>query len=232
MSRSLGRLTWEEADRDGGGLLVAVPIGATEQHGPHLPLDTDTRVAVALADGLASRRADVVVAPAIPYGSSGEHAAFAGTLSIGQQALEQVIVELVRSADHWRGVVLVCGHGGNLVALQWAIARLERERRPVLSWAPSVPGGDAHAGRTETSLLLALCPDAVHLDRAEAGERRPLTVIMDRLRRDGVAAVSPNGVLGDPNGASAAEGRELLETLVSDLTRAVTARFGPESMVP
>lgn len=227
MSRSLGGLTWQEARREARGLLVAVPVGATEQHGPHLPLDTDTRVAVALADGLATRRPDVVVAPAVPYGSSGEHAGFPGTLSIGQQALEQLIVELVRSADDWRGVVLVCGHGGNLAALRWAVARLESERRQVLCWAPNVPGGDAHAGRTETSLLLALCPDAVHLDRAEAGERRPLSSIMDRLRHDGVAAVSANGVLGDPKGASAAEGRELLELLVSDLTRAVTGRFGP-----
>ena len=61
--------------------------GSTEQHGPHLPLSTDTDIALALADALAARRPDVVVAPALPYGASGEHAGFPGTLSIGHEAL-------------------------------------------------------------------------------------------------------------------------------------------------
>ena len=79
----LGTLSWPDLDPQ-RGLLLAVPLGSCEQHGPHLPLDTDTRIAVALADRLAARHAQVVVAPAVAFGSSGEHAGFPGTLSIGQ----------------------------------------------------------------------------------------------------------------------------------------------------
>src|SRR3712207_8629966 len=79
------------------GDLLVVPLGATEQHGPHLPLGTDTVIASALAASL-----DAVVAPALPYGSSGEHAGFPGTLSIGREALVHVLVELVRSCGFAR----------------------------------------------------------------------------------------------------------------------------------
>jgi creatinine amidohydrolase len=229
-------------------LLLAIPLGSTEQHGPHLPLSTDTSLAVALASALAARRPDVVVAPALPYGSSGEHAAFPGTLSIGQAALELVIVELVRSADRFAGVVLVNGHGGNAATLARAGDRLSAEGRAVLLWSPRVEGlpgagaagapvaagaagatgaaADAHAGRIETSLMLAVAPDQVRLSRAEAGALEPLASLLPRLRSEGVAAVSPNGVLGDPAGASEEEGRALLELLADDLARAVAARWG------
>jgi creatinine amidohydrolase/Fe(II)-dependent formamide hydrolase-like protein len=113
---NLGAAAWPDVEP--ASHLLAVPLGSCEQHGPHLPLDTDTRIAVALAEGLAARRPDVLVAPAVPYGSSGEHQGFAGTLSIGQDALEHLLVELVRSADGWRGVVLVNGHGGNAEPLE------------------------------------------------------------------------------------------------------------------
>jgi creatinine amidohydrolase len=202
-----------------------VPLGSVEQHGPHLPLDTDTRIAVALTQGLAGSRADVVVAPPVAYGASGEHAGFAGTLSIGTAALTTVLVELVRSADHFAGVVLINGHGGNLEALRAATATATDEGRRALAWAPSVPGGDAHAGRTETSLLLAVDPSVVRLDRARPGATEPLATLLPELRRGGTAAVSPNGVLGDPTGASADEGAELFDRLVSDLVAAVDRAF-------
>jgi len=76
-------------------------------------------------------------------------------------------------------------------------------------------GADAHAGRTETSLLLHLDPAAVHGEQAEPGETRPIAELMDRLRSDGVRPVSPNGVLGDPTGATAGEGRRLLAQLIA-----------------
>lgn len=216
--QGLGHLTWPEAS---AGPVLALPLGATEQHGPHLPLDTDTRVAVALASGLAAARPDVVVAPALAYGSSGEHAGFPGTLSLGQEALELVLVELGRSADWGAGLVLVCGHGGNLAPVTRAAATLQSEGRRVLAWFPRVPDGDAHAGRTETSLMLAIDAAVVRLDRAEAGDRRRLDELAGTLRAGGVAAVSPNGVLGDPADASPEEGRALLTALVADLVAAV-----------
>ncbi|HEX4902626.1 MAG TPA: mycofactocin biosynthesis peptidyl-dipeptidase MftE [Acidimicrobiales bacterium] len=202
--------------------LLLVPVGSCEQHGPHLPLATDTIVAVAVAEGAAAQRTDVVVAPAVSYGASGEHAGFPGTLSLGTEALRGLLVELGRSAfpprrhDHWRALVLVDGHGGNRDAVAAAVAQLQAEGRPVSSWSPRIPGGDAHAGRTETSLLLAIAPDLVGRERP-VGEVAPLAEILPALRSGGVGAVAPNGVLGDARGASAAEGRDLLAALVADL---------------
>src|SRR4051794_4828940 len=129
-----------------GGRMLVVPLGATEQHGPHLPLGTDTMVAVALARALARER-DVLVAPALPYGSSGEHSGFPGTLSIGQAALELVVVELARSAGS--PVLFVCAHGGNAEPLARAVRQVDGTRAWFPRWA-----GDAHAGRVETSLVL------------------------------------------------------------------------------
>ena len=220
----LGARTWPEvhATVHATASLLAVPLGSCEQHGPHLPLDTDTRIAVALADRLARERADVVVAPALAYGASGEHADFAGTLSIGLDGLALVVVELVRSADAFAGVVVVNAHGGNMHALDGAVATLTNEGRRVLAWAPTVDG-DAHAGRTETSMLLELAPSVVQMGRAEAGVETPLAVLMPALRAGGVASVAPNGVLGDPTGASRDEGRRLLDAMSAALAATVDA---------
>lgn len=218
--RRLGERTWPEVTAAPPPLLV-VPLGSTEQHGPHLPLDTDTRIATAVAEAVVAARSDAVVAPAIAVGASGEHAGFAGTLSIGTAVLEELLVELVRSADAVAGVVLVNGHGGNAVPLARAVARLRTEGRDVLAVSCGVPGGDAHAGRTETSLLLAIAPDLVRLDRVEAGVVAPWSEVRDVVVRDGVAAVSDNGVLGDPTGASAAEGGALLAAIVERAVAAV-----------
>jgi creatinine amidohydrolase len=201
------------------GDLLAVPLGATEQHGPHLPLGTDTVIACALAAGLD----EAVVAPALPYGSSGEHAGFAGTLSIGRAALESVLVELARSSDFAR-ILFVSAHGGNAEPLAAAVRRLRGEGVAARAWSPSW-GGDAHAGRVETSLMLALAPGLVG-DAREAGNVEPLADLMPRLRREGVRAVSPNGVLGDPAGASAEEGRALLAAAIAELTRFVAGWRG------
>src|SRR5438094_223665 len=118
--------------RAAAGAMLVVPLGSTEQHGAHLPLYTDTAAAQALCARLATARSDVVVAPALPYGSSGEHAGFAGTLSIGADALEHVIVELGRSAtDTFHRIAFVNGHGGNIDALTCAVRLLGAEGRDV-----------------------------------------------------------------------------------------------------
>ena len=219
---ALGDTCWTDLTGTAAGTVLVVPLGSTEQHGPHLPLSTDTVVAVALVEGLAAARSDVLVAPALPYGSSGEHAGFAGTLSIGQDALEHVVVELVRSADAFAGVVLVSAHGGNAEPLQRAVRTLQSEGRRVVAWMPR-GYDDAHAGRSETSILLALDAARVRLDRAEAGATAPLPELLGALRSGGVRSVSTNGVLGDPTGATAEEGRTLLDALTTDLIAAVDA---------
>jgi creatinine amidohydrolase len=210
---------------------VLVPLGSLEQHGPHLPLDTDTRIAVAVASGAAGAREGVALAPPVTFGASGEHAGFPGTLSIGTPALTELLIELGRDASRdWDALLLVNGHGGNRDAIGSALARLHAEGRRAAAFHVSPPGGDAHAGRTETSLLLHLDPSAVRIELAEPGELRPAHELIDRLRADGVRSVSPNGVLGDPVGASAVEGERLLGALVADCTEALEALLVPESV--
>ena len=223
-STQLAGLTSAEAgQRAAAGAVLVVPVGSTEQHGPHLPLSTDADLAVALCAQLGAHLDDqpgppVVVAPLVPYGASGEHEGFAGTISIGQQATELLLVELGRSATRtFARVLLVSTHGGNTEAVRRAVARLRAESRDVSVWFPRGPG-DAHAGRAETSLQLALAPDLVRRDRAEAGNTTPIAELMPALRARAVHGVSPNGVLGDPAGASAAEGAAMFGDLLADLT--------------
>lgn len=212
-AKELGRSTWTDVHEP----LLIVPVGSCEQHGPHLPLHTDTVIATALADELAARRDDCLVAPPLTITASGEHQGFPGTLSIGSEVMTDVLVELVRSADWSAGVVFVNGHGGNVTAMRSAAAALGREHRRVLVWWPQLPEADLHAGRTETSLMLALAPDDVRPERAVAG---PIPT-MAELERRGVRPLSDSGVLGDPASASAEEGARLFAQLAERLTEAV-----------
>ncbi|BBG04929.1 MULTISPECIES: mycofactocin biosynthesis peptidyl-dipeptidase MftE [Pseudonocardia] len=223
----LDELTWPDLDDPGARpRTLLVPVGSTEQHGPHLPLGTDTFVAAAVAAALHDADPELVLAPAIPYGAAGEHEGFPGTVSIGTEALHTLLLEYGRSACRWAArLVLLNGHGGNVAALSSAVRLLRHEGRDA-GWLPcaaAVPGvpADAHAGRYETSLLLHLGPGRVRADRAAAGETRPLAEVIDALRAGGTAAVSPNGVLGDPAGATAGEGRTLLAAIVGAATTAI-----------
>ncbi|QTX05730.1 mycofactocin biosynthesis peptidyl-dipeptidase MftE [Agromyces archimandritae] len=209
------------ADRrwvNAGGATLLVPVGSFEQHGPHLPFDTDTVIAEALAEALAARLrgADAVTAPPIAFGASGEHAGFDGTVSIGTAVLEAVLIEIGRSVDWAARLVFVNGHGGNLAALAAAVPRLRFEGRAAV-WLPADPGpagaGDLHAGRDETSLMLHLDPSRVDAARLEPGAPGTARELLPALQRGGVRAVSPNGVLGDPRGASAAEGAALFAAM-------------------
>jgi creatinine amidohydrolase len=215
---ALDRAAWPDL---GGARLLIVPVGATEQHGPHLPLSTDTDIAQALGTRLAAALPGACLAPALPYGASGEHQAFPGTLSIGSSSTAQVLVELGRSAtETFARVLFICAHGGNAEALSGAVAKLCAEGRDVRAWSPRW-SGDAHAGHLETSLMLAIAPERVRLERAQIGNPAPLAELMAVMRAEGVRAVSANGVLGDPAQASADHGRALLAAEHEQITRMV-----------
>jgi mycofactocin system creatininase family protein len=270
----LATARWPDVEAGPRRLLV-VPLGSLEQHGPHLPLDTDARIAVAVATrACAGRagRAGVWVAPPIAIGASGEHADFPGTISIGTEALTLVLVELGRHASlHWPAMLFVNGHGGNVPAINEALKLLRAEGRRCHAWHAGVRSAppssaetdvgwpdadaatagretdetgaetdiagtgtaardarppfvvDAHAGRVETSIMLALAPHDVRLELAAPGETRALPAIMPELRARGTRHVSPNGVLGDPAGASAAEGEWLLAQLTASLDEKLTS---------
>ena len=208
---------------------LVVPVGSTEQHGPHLPLDTDTRIAVALAHRVGVELGHLT-APAIAYGASGEHQHFAGTVSIGTPALTAVLVEYGRSACDWASrLVFVNGHGGNTEALRAAVGLLRAEGRDAVWCSASTDGGDAHAGHTETSLLLHLSPHLVHGERFAAGNVEPLSELMPRMRRGGVAAVSESGVLGDPSTATAAAGEQIFTGMVADCAARIL-RWAPDDV--
>lgn len=205
------------------GPLVIIPVGSIEQHGPHLPLETDAVIAEAVAKRAAQAiEGDVYVAPVISYTASGEHQMFSGTCSIGVDALRTLIVELVRSIRTWAGrVVLVNAHGGNASALTEAVSRLVEEGHDV-GWVPcATKYVDAHAGFTETSLMMHIQPWAIRFDHIEVGNTAPLSRLLPVLTRAGVGAVSPNGVLGDPREATAAEGARCLEAMASEIATAI-----------
>lgn len=225
--RDLADLAWTDLDRPP---ILLVPVGSCEQHGPHLPIGTDTLIATAIARDVAARHPGRVVAPALAITASGEHQGFPGTLSIGTEVMTNVLVELVRSAGWAEQVVFVNGHGGNVSALTAAAATLEYESRPAIVWSPDVrplvsagvvSANDLHAGHIETSIMFSLNPELVRADRAAPGPSPapPFAV----LARDGVRAVSANGVLGDPTTASAEAGRQLFAAFTDQLAARLDA---------
>ncbi|MEO5709666.1 MAG: mycofactocin biosynthesis peptidyl-dipeptidase MftE [Nocardioidaceae bacterium] len=225
-SLGLGQQRWPRIEP--GQPLLLVPVGSVEQHGPHLPLATDTMVANAVTRAAAERLdatgTRVLVAPSVNYGASGEHQGFPGTVSIGHEALFLLLVELARSACHWSGgIVFVNGHGGNTSTLLKVVELLRYEDRAVAWTSTALADADAHAGETETSLLRFLAPWSVRVDLMAAGATEPVSELMPRLREEGVRGVSPNGVLGDPTTSSPERGRELFQRLVRNLVAELTA---------
>lgn len=206
--------------------LLIIPIGSCEQHGPHLPLATDSILAQHVADRVVARLLELgtqsCVAPLLPYGASDEHLGFQGTLSIGARALEEVVVALVCSIDGWsKRVLILNGHGGNNEALSSACRRLLSDGFDV-AWSTCPNGdGDAHAGHTETSAMLAVDESLVLDFDSITGETAPLSEIMGRLRQEGVKAVSPSGVLGDPRNANTKDGR----AFINSCTEALVSRI-------
>lgn len=232
----LDQVTWPEvrAEIDGGRDTVVVAFGATEQHGPHMPLGTDAMIGDRLARDLADRL-EAFVAPTVRVGCSAHHVGFAGTMSVADETFHALVGDLVRSlaAGGFRRIVLVPTHGGNFGPLAAAVEQLgdvDGVRVDALTdlsvlfqvallgqeeHGVPVNEGGLHAGEWETSLMLALRPELVRMERAEAGFTGDVQDAIGTLfREDGVASLSENGVLGDPTRASIEHGRRYWDRAV------------------
>ncbi|MGI5502582.1 creatininase family protein [Lentzea sp. CA-135723] len=205
-----------------GKRVAVLPVGSTEQHGPHLPLATDSVIAWTVASAIAARYPAVRLLPPIQFSCSQEHTAWPGTVSISARTLVSVVGDIAESLRHngVEHVVLVNGHGGNYVLSNvvqegeglalfpgrddWAFAR---EKAGIETSAYS----DMHAGELETSILLHAHPDLIRpgyetADHLAEDRRHMLTL--------GLAPYTSSGVIGRPSLASARKGELLLAGLV------------------
>ncbi|MFD1512826.1 creatininase family protein [Halomarina rubra] len=219
--------------------LALLPVGSTEQHGPHAPLGTDHLAAAAVAETAAERyeeQADeaVVVAPTIPVGVSEEHRGFAGTLWVSEDTFRAYVAEVVESLAHHgvEDVVVVNGHGGNVAALREVCGRLTRDDVAYtlpFTWFDAVssdlPMG--HAGARETALLRHVVPELVREERvadarSEAADRWGEWVAGVNLAYD-TDAFTENGVVGDPDAGDDSDGEALLSGAAGALCELLAA---------
>jgi creatinine amidohydrolase len=226
------------------GAVVVVPLGATEQHGPHLPVETDALIATRLAARAAELASvAVVVGPTVPFGYSHYHLHLAGTVSLRRETLARLLLDVCRSihAHGFERLLLLNAHGGNSPGMESAVTELAEEGVFVAaaSWwsfagdvlegvLESDAGGANHACELETSVMLHLAPELVHLDRAIAelgraespwgwrdfrgGNRNgPVSFPITPLTR------SQSGVYGDPTLATAAKGERIVSHVAARL---------------
>ncbi len=231
-------LRWEDAawpDLDTvAGDVGLVPVGATEQHGPHLPTGTDTIIASALCHRAAAATGAPVL-PAIPVACSYGHGTeLPGTLSLTPELLALVARQYAEWAAHsgLTRLLFVNAHFGNSAALGVATDHLRLHRPdlrvgvldwwavdPVVTAEMTADGEDVHANRAETSVMLALAPHLVHLDRmATADDPDRTTGLVFRYTAQ---VLSANGVTGRPSEATTALGEKLVDLAAAAIACAV-----------
>jgi creatinine amidohydrolase len=232
----LDRMTWQEvrAAQEAGHDTVVVAFGATEQHGPHLPLATDALIGDHLSR-LVADRLDAFRAPTVRIGCSEHHLAFPGTLSVSTETFAGIVADLLASLARggFRRAVLLPTHGGNFAPLAaaidkagpieglevraltdlgvlFAIARVGAEEHGV----PPGEGG-VHAGEWETSMLLAIHPELVKSELGAPGFTGDPVQAVGTILSDGVDAIAANGVIGDPARATAEHGARYWDEVLS-----------------
>jgi creatinine amidohydrolase/Fe(II)-dependent formamide hydrolase-like protein len=238
-----GELTWRQARTRIKKMDVALlPVGALEQHGPHLPLDTDAFDADYLAHRVAEACSDPkpLVLPPISYGVSYHHADFTGTVSISNDTLTKMIYEIGMSVSRngIRKLVMINGHGGNSPSLNYAAQMINRDARIFVCVDTGETSdvdidkivetpNDVHAGEIETSTSLAVRPQLVQMDQAKKQIPKFSSRYLDFSSKRGVLwyaytrKISPSGVMGDPTKASAAKGERIWEMMIAHLVSLV-----------
>ncbi|MGI5237905.1 creatininase family protein [Dactylosporangium sp. CA-139066] len=216
--------------------LAIVPIGSTEQHGPHLSLETDAAVANGLAHRLATELGDqALLCPLMPYGLSEHHFAFPGSLTLRPATLIALLKDIAESLVHWGvpRILVVNGHGGNTDAVRLAAREVRRDTGALMAhmmWSDVARDeagkhvgdlGWGHACEAETSVVMVVNPDGLRADRvpgpAPAPALEPLagppfTGVDVPIRLD---EWSPNGALGDPRLATPAAGEKIVEVTLA-----------------
>jgi creatinine amidohydrolase/Fe(II)-dependent formamide hydrolase-like protein/7-cyano-7-deazaguanine synthase in queuosine biosynthesis len=238
-----GELTWRQTRERLKEIDVALlPVGSIEQHGPHLPLDTDAFDADYLARRVAEACSDpkpLVLAP-ISYGVSYHHADFTGTVSISNDTLAKMVYEIGMSLSHngVKKLVIINGHGGNSPALNYAAQMINRDARifvcvdtgetsDVDIYRIVETPNDVHAGEIETSTGLAARPHLVRMERAKKQVPKFSSRYLDFTSKRGVLwyaytrKISPSGVMGDPTKASADKGKKIWEIMIAHLVSLV-----------
>jgi len=219
-----------------------VPVGATEQHGPHLPTDTDTRIAQAICDGAAARCDATIVMPAVAVGCSlGHGTVFPGTLSLFPEELTMLLVRYAEwsALSGLKRLIFVNAHMGNTASLAAATDRLRFLRpdlkstwvdwwsaNPEITAEVSADGQDIHANRAETSIVLHLWPDVVHVDAMIAANDEDRTG--ELAFRYTAEVLSRNGVTGMPSLATASLGESLYAAVVHHVVAKVRAGLSEE----
>ncbi|MDQ7841575.1 MAG: creatininase family protein [bacterium] len=223
---------------DKADAVLIQPIGSTEQHGPHLPLLVDSTIGSAVLTGALERldhSVPALVLPPLYYGKSNEHLDFAGTISLEAGTLLDVLMDTAASIHRagFRRLALLNAHGGNRQIVEIAardihVRHPEMWVFPFFIWGtPARSGLDLHAGDDETSLMLAIMPEAVRTDAAVT--EHPPAALMEGFPDGGIPFawssrdLTASGVVGDARAASAAKGRQILESLAARLAQEIRA---------
>ena len=247
----LERLSWPQVETAlaDGYTTVVFACGATEQHGPHLPLLVDAEIGTRTAVETARRLGKALVAPTVRVGCSDHHMAFPGTLSFRQDTFDAVVLDYCASlAKHgFRKICVFPSHGGNVMPLAQLEPRLKASVGDSVEvvvdtdlmglmavWQNGVPaaGGPpgrvgGHADIAESSILLTITPELVQEERAVEGYMGELSQDdLGRIIREGLHTVTPNGILGDARGMSAEIGEYLVARMAERLGRGVCGLVG------
>jgi creatinine amidohydrolase len=261
--KEYGRLTWPQVrDAAGEDRVCLIPVATLEDHGPHLPIDTDLRITAEIARRTAEAAPDdVLLLPPIPHGYSPHHMDFPGTITIGWDTFTRYCTDVGRSLAHhgFRRLLYLNGHGSNQNFVEAAARLVGVEHPNVLAAAAfylssrsslerigelrdSPLGGIAHACELETSIYLAIDPDAVAMDRAVDERGYPAGEYAWMDWSDGPlklmpwwSAFSRTGVQGDATRATAEKGEALLALAVEEtvgFVRELKAKPLPERLEP